>query len=154
MINPVQGIGVNHIFISSPIKKEKQTVELPKENKFGIYDSQLAKINKAQLSFKGYYGDQQPLKKLFYHVSGKSAVYEDGWTHGHLYQVGMKKWVNAHPAELLKRTAEQAIQSICTLIKPANQYPGIPPYIPSPNFGDKWGRRANYIEINPRTILR
>lgn len=156
MINSVKGISTPkfNYYNSSPIKKESNAAEIPQENKFGVYDSQLAKINKAQLAFKGYYGDQQPLKKLFYHVSGKSAVYEDGWTHGHLYQVGMKKWVNAHPAELLKRTAEQAIQSICTLIKPANQYPGIPPYIPSPNFGDKWGRRANYIEINPRTIAK
>ena len=105
-------------------------------------------------AFKGYYGDIQPVKKLFYIVSGKNHVYEDAWTHNHLYKVGTKKWVNAHPIELMKRTAEQAIQSICTLIKPDNQLPGIPPYIPTANFGDKWGRRANYIEINPRTIAK
>ena len=75
-------------------------------------------------TFKGYYGDIQPVKKLFYIVSGKNAVYEDAWTNSHLYQVGSKKWVNAHPIELMKRTAEQALQSICTLIKPNNQYPG------------------------------
>ncbi len=151
--SPLNGIN-NYQNYFTKKKVESKSVEVPQENKFGVYDSQLAKINKAKLSFKGYYGDQQPLKKLFYHVSGKNAVYEDGWTHGHLYQAGIKKWVNAHPAELLKRTAEQAVQSICTLIKPANQYPGIPPYIPSPNFGDKWGRRANYIEINPRIVAK
>ena len=120
----------------------------------GLYFDSLSNVNKTRVSFKGYYGDQQPLKKLFYNVSRKSDVYEDNWTHSHLYQVGMKKWVNAHPAELLKRTTEQTIQSICTLIKPNDQYPGIPPYIPSPNFGDKWGRKANYIEINPRTVAK
>lgn len=106
------------------------------------------------INFKGYYGDIQPVKKLFYIVSGKNAVYEDAWTKQHLYQVGNKKWVNAHPIELMKRTVEQTIQSICTIIKPHSQYPGIPPYIPSPNFGDKWGRRANYIEINPRVLAK
>lgn len=127
-------------------------VTTPINNNFAVYDSQMANVNKAGISFKGYYGDIQPAKKLFYIVSGKNAIYEDAWTNQHLYQVGMKKWVNAHPVELMKRTTEQVIQSICTLTKPDNQYPGIPPYIPSPNFGDKWGRRANYIEINPRIL--
>ena len=108
----------------------------------------------SEINFKGYYGDIQPAKKLFYIVSGKNAVYEDAYTHSHLYQVGLKKWLNAHPIELMKRTPEQVIQSICTLIKPNEQYPGIPSYIPTPNFGDKWGRHANYIEINPRTIAK
>lgn len=115
---------------------------------------QLANINKHNLSFKGYYGDIQPAKKLFYIVSGKSAIYEDNWTKSRLIQAKLKKWINAHPAELLKRTPEQAIQSICTLVKPNNKYPEIPSYIPSPNFGDKWGRNANYIEINPRAIAK
>lgn len=115
---------------------------------------QLAPISKNDITFKGYYGDIQPAKKLFYIVSGKNAVYEDAWTHAHTIQAGIKKWVNAHPIELMKRTPEQAIQSICTLIKPDNQYPGIPACILSPNFGDNWGRHANYIEINPRAIAK
>ena len=118
------------------------------------YDIAVSNINRGVVSFKGYHGDIQPAKKLFYIVSGKNAVFEDMWTNSHLYQVGYKKWVNAHPAELLKRTPEQMIQSVCTLCKPNNQYPGIPPYIPSPNYGDKWGRHANYIEINPRLVAK
>ena len=109
---------------------------------------------KPKPSFKGYYGDIQPAKKLFYNVAGRSSVYEDIWTNSHLYQAGIKKWVNAHPIELLKRTSEQVIQSICTLIKPNNAYPEIPSYIPTPNFGDNWGRHANYIEISPRAIAK
>lgn len=135
-------------------RKSNAVTNTVEQNDFYKYSNSLAQINKAGISFKGYYGDIQPAKKLFYIVSGKNAVYEDMWTHSHLYQVGMKKWVNAHPIELLKRTPEQAIQSICTLIKPNDQYPGIPSYIPSPNFGDKWGRHANYIEINPRAIAK
>ncbi len=105
-----------------------------------------------KISFKGYYGDPQPLKKLFWISTGRNDVYEDNWTKEHIYQVGTKKWVNARPNELLRRTPEQVIQCLCTLTKPDCQYPGIPPYIPSPNFGDKWGRFANYIEINPRIV--
>ena len=106
------------------------------------------------LSFKGYYGDQQPLKKLFWISTNRNDIYEDNWTNDHIYSAGMVKWVNASPAELLIRTPEQVIQSICTLTKPDNQYPGIPSYIPSPDYGDKWGRHANYIEINPRLTAK
>lgn len=100
-------------------------------------------------AFKGYYGDIQPAKKLFYNVTGRSQIFEDYFTRSHLYHAGIKKWLNAHPIELLKRTPEQVIQSICTITNT-----NIPSYIPSPNFGDKWGRRANYIEINPRSIAK
>ena len=124
------------------------------KNNFALFDMNRAMLNKSLISFKGYYGDQQPLKKLFWISTGRNDVYEDNWTKDHLYQVGIKKWVNAHPAELLRHTTEQTIQSLCTITKPDFQYPGIPPYIPSPNFGDKWGRRANYIEINPRVIAK
>lgn len=124
------------------------------KNNFALFDMNRAMLNKSLISFKGYYGDQQPLKKLFWISTGRNDVYEDNWTKDHLYQVGIKKWVNAHPAELLRHNTEQTIQSLCTLTKPDFQYPDIPPYIPSPNFGDKWGRRANYIEINPRVIAK
>lgn len=106
------------------------------------------------LSFKGYYGDRQPLKKLFWISTNRNDIYEDNWTNNHIYSAGITKWVNASPSELLKRTPEQTIQSICTLTKPNNQYPGIPSYIPSPDYGDKWGRHANYIEINPRLTAK
>ena len=136
------------------IERKNGNVTNPVNNNFELYDNAIAQINKSRINFKGYYGDPQPVKKLFYNLTGRNSVYEDTWTHSHIYQVGIKKWVNAHPIELLKRTPEQAIQSICTLIKPNDQYPGIPSYIPSPDFGDKWGRHANYIEINPRAIAK
>lgn len=107
-----------------------------------------------KLSFKGYYGDPQPVNKLFYNLTGRSSVYQDTWTNQHLIQAGTKKWVDAHPSELLKRTAEQAIQSICTLTKKSNKSHEIPSYIPTPNYGNNWGRRANYIEINPRVLAK
>ena len=118
------------------------------------FETQRALVNKALISFKGYYGDQQPLKKLFWISTGRNDVYEDNWAKSRIYQVNNKKWLNARPAELLRLTPERTIQSLCTIIKPDQQYPGIPPYIPSPNFGDKWGRHANYIEINPRIVAK
>lgn len=134
-----------------------QSTSIPKDFKqtnasalslLGIY-------NKAIVNFKGYYGDQQPAKKLFWILKGNNDVYEDNETKRDLYKggnTGWKKWVATRPEDLLKRTPMDAIQSICTLNKHPNCYPGIPSYIPSPNYGDKWGRRANYIEINPRTV--
>ena len=129
-----------------------------KDASYGLKNNQYNNFQKFNTNscpiFKGYYGDIQPAKKLFYMISGRNTIYEDNWTKTHLVQAGIKKWVNAHPAELLKRSIEQAIQSICTLVKPDNNHPHIPAFIPTPNFGDKWGRNANYIEINPRSIAK
>lgn len=135
-------------------KIDSQRNTLMSNPNFTRFDNYLAMLNKTQISFKGYYGDPQPAKKLFWNLTGRNDVYEDNWTNEHLYQVGFKKWVNASPNELLKRTPEQAMQSILTLTKPNDQYPGIPPCIYPPNYGDKWGRHANYIEINPRAIAK
>lgn len=137
-----------------PKAESKTRIKPYINNNLAQFDAYKAMLNNSLVSFKGYHGDKQPLKKLFWITTGRNDVYEDNWTNEHLYQVGTKKWVNAHPAELLRHTPEQTVQSLCTLIKPNNQYPGIPSYIPSPNFGDKWGRHANYIEINPRIIAQ
>ena len=111
----------------------------------------LATYNIAGLNFKGYYGDQQPAKKLFWILTGRNQIYRDNETDNNTYYTGTnKKWVTTNPEDLLKRTPEQAIQSICTL----NNYLDIPGYVLSPDYGPKWGRRANYIEINPRTIAQ
>lgn len=137
----------------------ENTNENKKTNGFAQFDTNRAMLNKllvkpTKISFKGYEGDPQPIKKLFWILTGRNSVYEDDWTKQHLYQAGWKKWVNASPTELVKRTPEQAIQSICTLTKPNDNIPHIPSWIPSPNFGDKWGRHANYIEINPRIVAK
>ncbi len=155
----------NQGFSQKSLKYKSKTSSIDKVagNNFAKFDQGKTLLNRlyffgtnpaGKISFKGYYGDQQPLKKLFWISTNRNDVYEDNWTKEHIYQVGTKKWVNAHPAELLRRTPEQTIQSLCTITKPDNQYPGIPPYIPSPNFGDKWGRHANYIEINPRVVAK
>ena len=164
MIKPVSAyktsnlLNINNFFTALPKSVDNSCVA--NENNFLKFDKQKSEINKLfigkafQPSFKAYYGDSQPLKKLFWIVSGRDDIYEDNWTKEHLYQVGHKKWLNAFPAELLKRTPEQTIQSLCTLTKPDYDYPRIPFNIFTPYYGNNWGRRANYIEINPRVIAK
>lgn len=109
----------------------------------------MAVYNRMNVNFTGYYGDWQPAKKLFWILTGRDEIYKDDETERMKYHtLSGKTWSTMNPENLLKRSPEQAIQSICTL---NNNYK-IPDYILSPNYGDKWGRRANYIEINPRTI--
>ena len=100
----------------------------------------LANYNVAGIKFKGYYGNQQPAKKLFWILTGRNQIYRDNETDYNTYYTGTnKKWVTTNPEDLLKRTPEQAIQSICTL----NNHLEIPGYVLSPNYGDKWGRRQD-----------
>lgn len=137
------------------IKNRNQQQNVPSNKKI-LSDSARRRVLYSRFKpvFTGYNGDEQPLKKLFRISSRRNDVYEDNWTNQHLYVAADKKWVNASLPELLNRTLEQVIQSVCTLTKPNMQYPKIPSYIPSPDYGDKWGRFANYIEINPRLVAK
>ncbi len=114
----------------------------------------LALYNKINISFKGYLGDKQPAKKLFWIVTGRNKIYRDEDIYNSAWRVdtsiGQKTWSTIPPYQLLKRTPEQAIQGICTL----NNTYEIPSYILSPNYGDNWGRIANYIELNPRLLAK
>lgn len=142
----IQNIQNTNITNNKP-KKELNQQNARSYNESGL--NNIAAYNKANITFKGYYGDQQPAKKLFWILTGRNNICKDDETDYHTYHtLSGKKWVTINPEDLLKRSPEQAIQSICTL----NNYYDIQSYILSPNYGDKWGRRANYIEINPRTV--
>jgi hypothetical protein len=52
----------------------------------------------------------------------------------------------------LNRTIKQAIESIVSLCECFEFYNKFPDTIETPNYGDKWGVSANYIEINNRAI--
>ncbi len=130
-----------------------------KENSIKGFKSGLdciANYNKANISFKGYFGDWHPAIKLFWIATGRSRneVFKDNETDSKAWRVdtsiGQKAWSTIPPRDLLKRNLEQAIQSICTL----NNTYEIPECLGTPNYGDDWGRRANYIEINPRLIAK
>ena len=77
----------------------------------------------------------------------------DKWTNEHLFSAGMKKWIaDIVPADLLKRTLKQSVESLMTINQDGNFYKKFPNEIHTPNYGDNWGVTANYIEINNRAI--
>ena len=111
--------------------------------------------NKAFVSFKGYYGDGEPSRKLFWILAGTNDLSENKYTNSHLYNdgnTGSKKWVKLPPEQLLKFEPKHSIEAIFSLSKPKNAALTIPTQISTPDYGNNWGRKANYIEINPRTI--
>lgn len=64
-----------------------------------------------------------------------------------------KKWLaNILPSELLNLTLNDAVSTIVTLSESEIFYKEFPCCIQSGNYGDNWGRFANYIEINNRAI--
>lgn len=142
----------NNIQNTPSSKVQKKQEKISEHNTRNFHNEGLESVsnyNRANINFKGYYGDQQPAKKLFWILTGRNNICKDNETEYNTYHTGSnKRWVTTNPENLLKRSPEQAIQSICTL----NDNYEIPSYILSPNYGDKWGRRANYIEINPRTV--
>lgn len=90
--------------------------------------------------------------KVFGHTT---KLKRDDWTNAHTYYAlnCSKKWIaNIVPAELLMRSLKDAVNSIVTLSESNIFFEQFPDYIETPNYGDKWGRLANYIEINNRAI--
>ena len=82
---------------------------------------------------------------------------EDEWTKERTYHsIGCydsKKWVaNIVPSELLQRSLKQSVESIVTLCENNIFYETFPDNVSTPDYGDNWGRLANYIELNNRAI--
>ncbi|MCX4275116.1 MAG: hypothetical protein OSJ27_04945 [Candidatus Gastranaerophilales bacterium] len=95
--------------------------------------------------------------KLLTALGFDTELSEDMWTKKHIYHgIGnhcFKKWVaNILPSELLKRSIKDAVNSIVTLCECHTFYNKFPNPVYSPDYGDTWGRSANYIEINNRAI--
>lgn len=64
-----------------------------------------------------------------------------------------KKWIgNIIPSEILNIDLKKSIDLITTLSESGLFYSEFPDEILTPNYGDNWGRFANYIEINNRAI--
>ena len=71
----------------------------------------------------------------------------------HVYSSGNKKWVSGIlPSELLTRTLKEAVELLVTINESGEFYKTFPDNIETPNYSDRWGRSANYIEINNRAI--
>lgn len=64
-----------------------------------------------------------------------------------------KRWLgNVVPSDVLKLSVKQAVNIIMTLVENGKFCDNFPDEIKTPNYGDNWGRFANYIEINDRAI--
>lgn len=93
------------------------------------------------------------VNKLLNILGEKTKLYNDNWTKNHLYISGNKKWIaKILPYELLKRSLNEAISSLNMMNENGLFFEYFPPDIATPDYGDKWGRSANYIEINNRSI--
>ena len=97
------------------------------------------------------------VNKLLLAENGSTTLHYDKWANEHAYQgIGNafhKKWIaNILPSELLERSLKRAIDSVVTLSEAEIFYREFPCCIETPNYGDNWGRFANYIEINNRAI--
>lgn len=93
------------------------------------------------------------VNKLLQALNESIYLKEDKWTIEHQFVSGMRKWVaNIVPSELLTRSVKDAVNSLMTLNQDGNFYEKFPDKIEPPDYGDRWGVIANYIEINNRAI--
>lgn len=93
------------------------------------------------------------VNKLLMALGEDIKLLPDKWSEEHLIQAGNKKWItNIVPSELLKRSVKHAVESLVTINESGEFYTTFPNNIQTPNYGDHWGRSANYIEINNRAI--
>jgi len=69
------------------------------------------------------------------------------------FKSGKRKWIsNILPYELLEKNLKETIELLVSLDYSELEYKTFPDVLLSPDYGDKWGRLANYIEINNRAI--
>ena len=93
------------------------------------------------------------INKLLKSYSVSTSLTLDNWSIQHQFTSGMRKWVaNIVPVELLRRSIKDVANSLMTLNQDGNFYDRFPNHISTPDYGDNWGVRANYIEINNRAI--
>lgn len=78
---------------------------------------------------------------------------KDEYTIEHRFISWQRQWIaNILPVELLTRSVKEAVESIVTMSQDGIFYDTFPDNVETPDYGDKWGVSANYIEINNRAI--
>ncbi len=103
--------------------------------------------------------EMNAVNKLLTALGENTKLKPDNWTKERTYySIGCypaKKWIaSIVPSELLRRTVKKAVNSIATLSENDYFYEQFPDDIKSPDYGDNWGRLANYIELNNRAIAQ
>ena len=104
-------------------------------------------------------GNLRPVEKLLLALSGSTKLHFDTWSEGRCFKgigrASNKKWIaGVHPSTLLGRTFKRTVDSVVTLSESREFYREFPNHIKTPDYGDRWGRLANYIEINNRAIAK
>lgn len=99
------------------------------------------------------------VSKLLNAYSASETLHYDKWSEEHKYRAlnngNLKQWIsNILPYELLERTLKKSVESVLSLCECTTFYRTFPDNVESPNYGDKWGRLANYIEINNRAVAQ
>lgn len=100
------------------------------------------------------------VNKLLFAFNENPKLKFDYWTKKRTYySIGScyfkKKWIaNIVPYELLRRPIKKVINSIATLSEGEIFYKEFPCNIKTPDYGDNWGRFANYTELNNRAIAQ
>lgn len=96
---------------------------------------------------------ENSVNKLLSALRQDISLKPDKWIQEHILVSGNKKWAaNILPSELLTRSVKQAVEALVTINESGEFYSVFPNDIKTPNYDDKWGRTANYIEINNRAI--
>lgn len=154
---------INKILPVSSIKYSPKKAVLPEKqvsfqgsSNISFAKIPLGNIYGANIHFGNAQTDYRtPLQRL----TDNNEVRYDQWTMDHVWHGSSgyydKRWVFAEPYEALDRPIRDAINSNLTLSYLGDtqkaQYE-ISKGIPTPDFGDNWGRYANYIEINNRAL--
>lgn len=101
--------------------------------------------------------DTNSVNKLLNAYGHNENLHYDKWSEERKYRAidngYLKQWLsNILPCELLERPLKKAVESTLSLCECDTFYKRFPDNVLTPNYGDKWGRLGNYIEINNRAI--
>lgn len=93
------------------------------------------------------------VNKLLIALGENTKLNIDSWPNEQIICAENKKWIaGIIPVELLSRSVKNAVDLLMTLNQDGKFYDEFPENVGTPDYGDKWGIRANYLEINNRAI--
>ena len=93
------------------------------------------------------------VNKLLTELGEQTQLVPSEWIKKYIKNNNSKKWLSGIlPIELLAKSINEITSILITINQSGRFYTTFPEEILSPNYGDKWGRSANYIEINNRAI--
>ena len=141
------------------IMEKNAAQKLNKKEKNNLFEIKDYENTIYELLKERFWEESAPVNKLLKAISGSIILKKDNWADEFAYRgieyASKKRWMaRITPAMLLNRTLKESLETISTLSESGDFYKIFPPKIETPPYGDKWGRNANYIEINNRAIAR